>query len=80
MRTFTRKAGDGAVELPPHANVRVGHVGGSGTQIWIDFDFDLAVVLLTQVHQSQTVRFRQRLGRTTDRIFREAGHAGGAQR
>ena len=49
-----RTAGDGRLAC-------AGHIGGSGTLVRIDFESDLIVVLLTQVPQQQTLRWRQQL-------------------
>ncbi len=48
---------------------RVRHLGGSGTLAVIDFDLDLIIVLFTQVHQQQILRFRQRLLKAIDDAF-----------
>jgi hypothetical protein len=48
---------------------RIRHTGGSGTLAFLDFDRDLIAVILTQVPQRQTVRWRNQLVRTIDMVF-----------
>jgi CubicO group peptidase (beta-lactamase class C family) len=48
---------------------RVRHTGASGTLAWIDFDLDLIVIVLTQVPQVQTTRWRQQVVKKVNEIF-----------
>lgn len=49
--------------------LRVRHTGASGTLGMIDFDKDLIVIVLTQVPQQQTLRWRNRLLQTVNEVF-----------
>jgi len=57
-----RKGSDGTAR-------RIQHTGASGTLAWIDFDLDLVIVMLTQVPQTQTRRFRRRVMEKIEEIF-----------
>ncbi len=48
---------------------RIRHTGASGTLGVIDFDQDLIIVILTQVPQQQTNRWRNRLVQTINTVF-----------
>jgi CubicO group peptidase (beta-lactamase class C family) len=48
---------------------RVRHTGASGTLAMMDFDRDLIVIVLSQVPQAQTLRWRQQLMRTVMEVF-----------
>jgi CubicO group peptidase (beta-lactamase class C family) len=48
---------------------RVRHTGASGTLALLDFDRDLIVIVLTQVPQAQTLRWREQLMRTVMEVF-----------
>ncbi len=49
--------------------VRIRHTGASGTLGMIDFEKDLIVIVLTQVPQQQTLRWRNRLLQTINEVF-----------
>lgn len=53
--------------------VRIRHTGASGTLAVIDFDRDLILIVLTQVPQQQTLRWRSQLVRTITDVFAAAG-------
>ncbi|MCC6126698.1 MAG: beta-lactamase family protein [Pirellulales bacterium] len=55
--------------------VRLGHLGASGTQVALDFENDLIVVLLTQVPQTETQSYRQRLIQTIYAVFQSRNSA-----
>ena len=59
---ITQKRPDGTAN-------RIQHTGGSGTIGIIDFDLDLIVIILTQVPQAQTNRWRQPLLQTIFGVF-----------
>ncbi|HUV67942.1 MAG TPA: serine hydrolase domain-containing protein [Sedimentisphaerales bacterium] len=48
---------------------RIQHIGASGTLAWIDFDLDLMIVMLTQVPQNQTQRFKRSVMEKIEEIF-----------
>jgi CubicO group peptidase (beta-lactamase class C family) len=48
---------------------RIRHTGASGTLAFLDFDRDLIAIILTQVPQTQTIRWRNQLVRTIDTVF-----------
>jgi CubicO group peptidase (beta-lactamase class C family) len=52
--------------------IRIRHTGASGTLGVIDFEKDLIVIVLTQVPQQQTLRWRNRLLQTIDEVFAPA--------
>jgi len=54
---------------PDGTGRRIQHTGASGTLAWMDFDLDLVIVMLTQVPQSQTQRFRRRIMEKIEEIF-----------
>ena len=56
---------------PDGVGRRIQHTGASGTLAWLDFDLDLIIVMLTQVPQTQTGPFRQRLMKTILEIFQQ---------
>jgi hypothetical protein len=49
--------------------LRVRHTGASGTIGVIDFEKDVIVIVLTQVPQQQTLRWRNQLMQTIDQVF-----------
>ena len=50
---------------------RVRHTGAAGTLAVLDFDQDLILVVLTQVPQQQTMKWRDRLVKTIDEVFQK---------
>ena len=61
------KVGDNGV------GVRVRHTGASGTLAQVDFENDLLIVLLTQIPQTQTQPFRERLIKAIYAVFQPQG-------
>ena len=53
--------------------VRVRHIGASGTLGQVDFENDLLFVFLTQVPQTETLQFRDRVLRAIYSVFSPAG-------
>jgi arylsulfatase A-like enzyme/CubicO group peptidase (beta-lactamase class C family) len=54
---------------------RIRHTGASGTLGVVDFDRDLVLIVLTQVPQQQTMRWRSRLVEVIDEVFPETAPA-----
>lgn len=54
---------------PDGSASRIRHTGASGTLAMLDFDRDLIVIVLTQVPQTQTQRWREQLLRTIGGVF-----------
>ena len=55
---------------------RIRHTGASGTLGVIDFEQDLIIVVLTQVPQQQTNRWRNRLVQTINNVFPRSTNPG----
>jgi CubicO group peptidase (beta-lactamase class C family) len=55
---------------------RIRHTGASGTLAVIDFDQDLIIIVLTQVPQQQTNRWRNRLMQTINGVFPRSTNRG----
>jgi hypothetical protein len=55
---------------------RIRHTGASGTLGVIDFEQDLITIVLTQVPQQQTNRWRNRLVQTINTVFSESKKGG----
>lgn len=56
---------------PDGTGIRIQHTGGSGTIGMIDFDLDLVVIILTQVPQAQTNKWRTPLLKTIFTVFED---------
>ena len=61
--------GFNVIERRDDGTIRIRHTGASGTLGVIDFEKDLIVIVLTQVPQQQTLRWRNRLLQTIDEVF-----------